>query len=70
MGAAKNYLEVMANAELDQVAVLDEMKSLVLKIVEALVNDPRSVNMACEELNGTTCFRLKVGALDIGKLIG
>ena len=60
----------MTNNEADQLADSDLIGLLVLRIVQALVDDSSSVNIACKEQNGATCFRLKLGVSDIGKVIG
>lgn len=55
---------------LRQSATENDVRLLVLRMVEALVDDPQSVEMLSEELDGCTCFRLRVGRSDVGKLIG
>ncbi len=47
-----------------------EVRLVVLQVVHALVDEPQSVEMRCEELVGQTCFRVRVSASDIGKIIG
>lgn len=47
----------MAKADLDRLASVDEMKTLLLQIVEALVDDPHSMEMASDGMKGSTCFR-------------
>ena len=60
---------VMATA-LRQSAPHADICLLVLRIVEALVDDPEGVEMHSEELDGCTCIRIGVEAEDVGKLIG
>jgi uncharacterized protein len=46
------------------------MKSLMLDIVRALVDEPDDVGVELIEDNGTTVIRLRVAHQDIGKVIG
>ncbi len=48
----------------------NDIRLLVLQVVHALVDEPQSVEMRCEELEGQTCFRIRVSSSDIGKVIG
>jgi predicted RNA-binding protein YlqC (UPF0109 family) len=47
-----------------------DIRLLVLQVVHALVDEPQSVEMRCEEMDGQTCFRIQVSGSDIGKIIG
>ncbi len=46
------------------------MTAVLLRIVEALVDNSRAVEVHSEEVDGVTCLRLRVGPSDVGKLIG
>jgi predicted RNA-binding protein YlqC (UPF0109 family) len=61
---------MMVKTELDQLAGTHEIKSLLLQIIGALVDDPGSVELLSEDVNGGTCFQVRVGRSDVGKLIG
>jgi predicted RNA-binding protein YlqC (UPF0109 family) len=61
---------VKVKAELEQFAGAKKINSLLLQIIGALVDDPRSIELLSEELDGGTCFRVRVGRSDVGKLIG
>jgi uncharacterized protein len=61
---------VIVETELERLGGVREIKSLLLQIIGALVDDPRSVEILSEDLNGGTCFQVRVGRSDVGKLIG
>ncbi len=48
----------------------DDIRLLALQIVHALVEEPEAIEIKCEETEGLTCFRIRVSAADLGKIIG
>ena len=46
------------------------MKELLIHIAKHLVDDPDLVNVTEEEVDGAVILKLKVGADDMGKVIG
>lgn len=56
---------------MDERVAVDNARMLVLQIVEALVDDPASIELRSIEVNGsTTCFQLLVSPSELGRLIG
>ena len=47
-----------------------DMRTLVLEITKALVDEPGAVRLDTLSEGGTTVFRLQVSAKDLGKVIG
>jgi len=65
------YRVRMISPKLDGRVAVDDARMLVLRIVEALVDDPASIELRSDEVNSsTTCFQLLVSPSDIGRLIG
>ena len=55
--------------EAQQRAVTD-MKTLMLEITQALVDEPEAVQVEAYQDAGSTVLRLQVSARDLGKVIG
>jgi len=49
---------------------VESTRRLLVQIAKALVDDEQSVEVESEVEEGATCFRIRVGRSDVGKLIG
>lgn len=53
-----------------QRSAAEDMRTLMLEISRALVDEPEAVEVEVQQENGSTVLRLRVSPRDLGKVIG
>ena len=51
-------------------ASVEEVASLLLRMIAAVVHDPSAVELTANQSDGATCFSVRVGRGDLGRVIG
>jgi len=49
---------------------MEQVRELILKIAQSLVDHPEQVSLEVKESETTTIFELSVAKIDLGKIIG
>ncbi len=60
----------MMKSTVNHSASVESTRRLLVQIAKALVDEEQSVEVELDEEDAATCFRVRVGRSDVGKLIG